>query len=94
MSSVLLHLPQWNSLTLQSLSAELQRRESILDGGIIMLTVIVNDVDNCSVSDIFSHSFQSSNEIGSSGIENQSNSVFILQCDFIIGSEQTDLSTW
>ena len=59
-----------------------------------MLTVIVNDVNNCSVSDIFSKTFQSSNEIGRSGNEIQSNSVFILQCDFIIGSEQTDLSTW
>ena len=59
-----------------------------------MLTVIVNDVDNCSVSDIFSQAFQTSNEIGSSGNEIQSNSVIILQCDFIIGSEQTDLSTW
>ena len=59
-----------------------------------MLTVIVNDVDNCSVSDILSQAFQTSNEISSSGIEIQSNSVFIFQCDFIIGSEQTDLSTW
>ena len=59
-----------------------------------MLTVIVNDIDNCSVSDMFSQAFQTSNEIGSSGIEIESNSVFILQCDFIIGNEQTDLSTW
>ena len=94
MSSVLLNLPEWNSLTLQSLSAALQRKESILDGEIIMLTVIVNDVDNCSVSDMFSYSFQTSNEIGKCGIEIQLNSVIILQCDFIIGSEQTDLSTW
>ena len=34
-----------------------------------MLTVIVNDIDNCSVSDMFSQAFQTSNEIGSSGIE-------------------------
>ena len=59
------------------------------------LTVTVNDIDNCSVSNIFSETFQSSNEIGSSWIEIQSNSVIILQCDFIICSEQTDLqSTW
>ena len=58
------------------------------------LTVTVNDIDNCSASDIFSETFQTSNEIGSSWIEIQSNSVIILQCDFIIGSEQTDLSTW
>ena len=34
-----------------------------------MLTVIVNDVDNCSVSDIFSHSFQTSKKIGKNGIK-------------------------
>ena len=58
-----------------------------------ILTIVVNDnIDNCSISDVFIVACQTRNEVGLSWSESQQNSVLILQSDLIIESEETNVS--
>ena len=58
----------------------------------VKLTIIVNNIDNCSISHVLDTVFQTRNEIGLSWSEPQQNSVLVLQSDFIIQSEETNIS--
>ena len=68
-----------------------QSRSALLS--MIILTVIVNDSNNCSVSNVLSCTLNTRNETRIAWSVRQQNPVIILKSDLIIGSEYSNFST-